>query len=151
MPAPTLSPPRSRLASTGAVDERGRTETGQHLDQQHFAAIGLDDFVADHLVAGIVAALHQDARLDLRDQFDGGVFLEDSDEIDRLQRRQHFRARARVLHWTSLALQPLHRRVTVQPDNQAIASPPPRGHDLDLAGTRHIEQTPGTTTPYPLL
>src|ERR1700738_2401456 len=48
-------------AAARAVDERGRTETGQDFDQQHFAAIGLDDLVADDLVAGIVAALHQHA------------------------------------------------------------------------------------------
>src|SRR5882757_6957990 len=144
---PTLSPPRSRLASAGALDERGRTETGQDLDQHHLATIALDDLVADDLIAGVVPTLHQHARLYLRNQFDRGVFVEDCDEIDRLQRRQHFRARALVLHRTSLTFQPLHRRVTVQADNQAVAGAPRRGQDLDVAGMQNIEAAIGESDP----
>src|SRR6202035_381161 len=116
---PTLSPSRSRLGSARAIDQRGRAETRQYIDQQHFAAIGLDDLMADDLLAGIIPALHQHARLDLPDQPDRGVFFKNRDEIDRLQRRQYLRARALVLHRTPLALQPLHRCIAVEADNQA--------------------------------
>src|ERR1700682_3387080 len=85
----------SCLPLARAVDERRRAEAGQDLDQQYSAAMGLDDLVANDLGAAIVPALDQYARLDLGDQLDRRVFLEDDDEIDRLQRRQYFGAGAR--------------------------------------------------------
>ena len=108
--AAALTPclPRARSTSD-VVLWPGRISTSTHL-----AASGLDDLVADDLLAGIVAALDQHARLHLRDQVDRRVLLEDRDEIDRLQRRQHFGARALVLHRAPLALQPLHRGIAVQ-------------------------------------
>src|SRR5260370_27153888 len=87
----TPLPPRSRLASARAIDQRRRAEARQHVDQQHFAAIGFDDLMADDLIAGIVAALHQHARLDLRDQFYLRVFFTDPHGIHRFPRARPFR------------------------------------------------------------
>src|SRR5690348_14155087 len=70
----------------------------EDIDQQHLAAVGLDDLVADHLLAGVVSALDQHARLDLGDQLDRRVLFKDHDEIDRLQ-RSSTSARARS-SWT---------------------------------------------------
>src|SRR6478735_7853662 len=95
---------QSRITLTRAPDERRRAVAFENIDQQHLAATGLDDVVADDLLAGIVAALDQYARLHLRDQVNRRVLLEDCDQVDRLERRQHFRSRALVLHWTALAL-----------------------------------------------
>src|SRR6267142_7169167 len=76
--------PRSCLALPGTLDQGGRAETGEDIDQHHLSAVGLDDFMADDLLAGIVAALHQHTRPDLCDQLDRRVLLEEDDEIDRL-------------------------------------------------------------------
>src|SRR5260370_16596469 len=97
----------SCLPLARAVDERRRTEAGQYLDQQYFAAMGLDDLVANDLGAAIVPALDQCARLDLGDQLDRRVFLEDNDEIDRFHRRPYFPPGPPVLHPTPLPLHPL--------------------------------------------
>src|ERR1700682_1308405 len=48
--------------------------------------MGVDDLVANDLGAGIVAALHQYIRLDLRDQIDRRILFEDGDGIDRFRR-----------------------------------------------------------------
>ena len=106
--------------------------------------------MADHLVAGVVSALHQYAGLDLRDQFDRRILTEDGDEIDRLQRRQHFGARALVLNRAPLALQPLHRRIAVQSDHQPVAGATRRGQYLDVTGMQNIETAVGETDPQTL-
>jgi len=107
--------------------------------------------VAYHLVAGIVPALHQYARLDRGDQPDRRVLLEDHDEIDRLQRRQHFGAGALVLNRARLALQPLHRGVAVEAHDQPVAGAARRGQHLDVAGVQDIETAVGETDPQPPL
>src|SRR5260370_4620514 len=105
----TPLPPRSRLASARAIDQRRRAEARQHVDQQHFAAIGFDDLMADDLIAGIVAALHQHARLDLRDQFYWRGFFKDHDKLYRFQPRQHFPPPPFVPNRPPLAPPPLRR------------------------------------------
>src|SRR5450631_1787722 len=130
-----------------AVDERRRTEAGQDLDQQYFAAMGLDDLVADDLGAAIVPALDQYARLDLGDQPDRRVFLEDDDEIDRFQCRQYFGAGTLVLHRTPVALQPLRRSIAVQADDQPVAGATRRGQYLDVTGMQNIETPVGESNP----
>src|SRR5258708_27587689 len=134
-----------------ATDERCGAEAVEDIDQHDLATVSVDDLVADDLVAGIVAALHQHARPDLRDQLDRRVFLEDDDEIDRLQRRQHFGARALVLNRTPLALQPFHRRIAVQSDHQPVTGATRPGQYLDLAGMPDIETAVGETDPQALL
>src|SRR6266568_826252 len=124
-------PRYSCLTPAGAIDQRGGAMALQYIDQQNLAATGLDDLVADDLLAGIVAALDQHARFHPRDQLDRGVLFENRDQIDRLQRCQHFGAGALVLHRTPLALQPLHRGVAVQPDDQAITGTARRRQHLD--------------------
>ena len=73
------------------------------------------------------------------------------DEIDRLQRRQHFGARALVLHRTALALQPLHRGIAVQADDQPVAGAARRGQHLDVAGMQDVETAIGEADPQALL
>src|SRR5262249_17905672 len=116
-------PPRRRSfpALAGALHQRGRAVAFEDVDQQHLAAVRLDGFVADDLLAGVVAALDQHARPDLLDQADRRVFLKDHDEVDRFQRRQHFGPRALFLHRAPLAFQPAYRSVAVQPDHQPVA------------------------------
>src|SRR6202048_1791733 len=141
----------SCLPLARAVDERRRTEAGQDLDQQYFATVGLDDLVANDLGTAIVRALYQCARLDLRDQLDRRVFLEDHDEIDRFQRRQYFGAGTLVLNRTPVALQPLHRSIAVQADDQPVAGATRRGQYLDVTGMQNIETPVGEANPQTLL
>ena len=105
--------------------------------------MSFDDFVSDDLVTAVVAALHQHAGLDLRDQLDWRVFLEDHDKIDRLKRRQHLGARALVLNRAPVALQPPHRCVAVQTDDQPIAGAARGGQHLDMAGMQNVETAVG--------
>src|SRR5258707_2475598 len=103
---------RSRMTLTRAPDERCGAEAFEDIDQHDLATVSGDDFVADDLVAGIVAALHQHARPDLRDQLDRRVFLENDDEIHRLQPRQHFGTLTLALNRTAPALWPVYGRIT---------------------------------------
>src|SRR5579859_982534 len=151
MRPPAPLPRRSRLAAPRAIDQRGRAETRQHLDQQYFAAMGFDDVAAYNLLAGIVAAFHQYARLDRGDQFDRGILFEDHHQIDSLQRRQHFGARALILHRTAITLQPPYRCVAVETDDQPIAGAPRRGQDLDVAGMQDVETTIGEADPQSVM
>src|SRR5437016_11676629 len=67
--AKLLLPPRRRscLPLAGALHQRGRAVAFEDVDQQHLAAVFLDDFVTDDLLAGVVATLDQHARPDLCD------------------------------------------------------------------------------------
>src|SRR3954469_16207479 len=73
------SPPRaSSLAlSARAMNQRRRAEAPEDVDQHDRSARGFDDLMADHLLAGVVAALHQRARLDAGDEVDRRILLED--------------------------------------------------------------------------
>src|SRR5258708_16642273 len=131
------------MSLTRAPDKGCGTEAFEDIDQHNLAAVSGYNLVADYLLTGVVPALHQHARPDLRDQFDRRVFLKDDNEIDRLQRRQHFRPRALVLNRAPLALQPLCRGVAVQADDQAIAGAARPGQNLDVAGMQNIEAAVG--------
>src|SRR5258705_11968042 len=102
------------MTLTRAPDERCGTEAFEDIDQHDLAAVSGNDLMANYLLTGVVPALHQHARLDLRDQFYWRVFLKDDNEIDCLQRRQHLRPCAPVLNRAPLAPQPPCRRVAVQ-------------------------------------
>jgi hypothetical protein len=99
--------------------------------------------VADHLLAGVIAALDQHARRDAGDQVDRRVLLEDHDEIDGFERGQHFGTCLLVLDRTIRALQPPHRGVAVEADDQAIAGGARRGQHLDVAGMQDVEAAIG--------
>ena len=116
------------------MHQRRRAETLEDVDQHNHPARGLDDLMADHLLAGVVAALDQRARLDAGDQVDRRVLLEDDDEVDGFERREHFRTRPFVLNRAIGALQPPHRGVAVEPHDQAVAGGTRRGQHLDVAG-----------------
>src|SRR4051812_48395256 len=99
------------------------------------------------LIAGVVATLHQYARPDPGDQIEWRVLFKDDDKIDRLQRRQHFGPRALVLHRTILTLEPLHRSVAVEADDQPIAGAARRGQNLDVTGMQDVETAVGEADP----
>src|SRR3954465_13839471 len=115
-PCPNVRRSPSSFVPSGGIDQRGRAEPFQNIDQNPPAAGFFDDLMADHLLPRIVAALHENARPDLLDQLDGCILGENSDCIDRLQRGQYLGARALVLDRTALAFQSLHRGIAVQSD-----------------------------------
>lgn len=132
------------------MNQRGRAETLQDIDQHDHPAGGFDDLVADHLLAGVVAALHQNARRDARDQVDRRVLLEDHDEVDGFECGQHFGTRALVLDRAIRALQPPHRGVAVEADDQPVAGGARRGQNLDVAGMQDVEAAIGEADAQPL-
>src|ERR1700733_1280100 len=141
----------SRMALTGTPYKRCRAETFENIDHQNLAAVSGNDLVADHLLTGIVPALYQHAWLDPRDQLDRRVFFKSNDQVDRLQRRQHFRARALVLYRTAVALEALHGCIAVQPDDQPVAGAARRGQHLDVTRMQNIKTAIGESDPQALL
>src|SRR4051794_33305385 len=141
MPAPILSTARSRLASARSIDQRTRTEAGQNIDQQNLPAIRFDDFMTDDLLARVIAAFYQYARLDFCNELYRSVLLEDHDKVDGFQRSQHFRTSNVVLNRTPIALQSLHRCVAIQADNEAVAGGARRGQDLHVTRMEDVETT----------
>ncbi|CUU16974.1 hypothetical protein CDS [Bradyrhizobium sp.] len=125
------------------MDQRGRAEALEDVDQHDDSAGGLDDLMADHLLAGVVATLHQRARLDPGDQIDRRILLEEDDEVDGFERREHFRTRTFVLNRAIGALQPPHRGIAVEADDQAIAGSARRGQHLDVAGMQDVKAAIG--------
>ncbi len=118
---------------------------GKQVDQQHFAAIGLDDVVSDHLFARVIGALDQHVRPDPLDQIPRRVFLEHHDEIDSFQRSQHFGARLHLLHRTIRALEPRDRSIAVEPEHQPVARSARLRHQLDMPGMQDVETSVGET------
>src|SRR3981189_816278 len=72
---------RSRMTLTRAPDERCGAEAFEDIDQHDLATVSGNDLVADHLLAGVIAALDQHTWLDLHNQIEGCVFFKDEDEI----------------------------------------------------------------------
>src|SRR3954468_4292544 len=152
--APGRSSPRraSSLAlSPRAMNQRRRAETLENVDQHHRPARGLDDLMADDLLAGVIAPLDQRTRLDAGDQVDRRIFIENNDEIDGFERRQHFRTRSLVLNGAIGALQPPYRSVAVQPHDQAVAGGARRCQHLDVAGMQDVEAAIGEADALALL
>src|SRR3982750_3835958 len=85
--SPLAPPPR-------AMNQRRRAETLENVDQHHRPARGLDDLMADDLLAGVIAPLDQRTRLDAGDQVERRILIENNDEMDGFERRQHFRTRS---------------------------------------------------------
>src|SRR4051794_11929468 len=144
-------PRRSRLCLARALHQRAGAEALEDFDKQDFAAAGFHHLMANDLIATIVAALDEHGRLDPLDQIDRGVLLEYRDQIDCLQRGQHLRACALVLHRTSLALDAIHRRIAVKPDDQPVTRRPSRGQHLDMAGMQDVETAIGKADAQALL
>ena len=116
---------------------------GHDIDQDHFAARRLDDGVADHVFAFVVATLDQHRRLHARDQFFRSILVEHDHEIDGFERGQHLGARLHRLHWAALAFQPGDRGVAVQAHHQAVAGRARAGQQFDVAGMQQIEAAVG--------
>src|SRR5262249_7763901 len=141
-PATTVSDCRrspSCLVSLRAIDQQSGGKALEDLDQHHRAAAGFDNLVADHLLVGIVPALHQYARLDLGDQPDRRVLRKDGDEIDGFQRCQYFGARALVLNGPAITFQPPHGCIAVQAYDQPVAGAACGRQHLDMAWMQDVE------------
>src|SRR6185437_14648454 len=80
---------------------------------------------------------------------------EDGHEIDGLERREYLGAGLLMLHGPSLALQPLHRGVTVEADDQPVAGAARGRQHLDMTGMQDVETAIGEAyaqaLPAPLL
>lgn len=115
----------------------------QNVDKHNLAAVGGDDLMADNLLAGVVPALHKNARLDLRDQFQRRVLFEDHDQVDRLERGQNFGPRALILHRPLGTLQTPHRRIAVETDDQAVARGARLCHHAHMTRMQNVEAAVG--------
>src|SRR5436190_7910928 len=104
-----------------SADDLGRAETGHEIDKDHFAAVALDELVSHHLLAAVVATFGQDLGTHAPDQLERRILIENDDEIDRLERRQHFGPRVHLLKWPALAFQTSHRGVAVETDDESVA------------------------------
>ena len=135
----------------GHGDQRCRTEARQNVDQNDFAAGSLDDLVADDLLEGIVAAFDQHARPDPLDQVDRRVLLEDHDEIDRLKRRQHFRARLLILTGRPSPFSRITEASLLRPTISRSQARALRRQHLDVTGMQDIETAIGETNAQALL
>ena len=131
------------LGSARALHHGAGRVAGHEIDQDHFAAQRLDDGVADHVLALVVAALDQHRRLDARDQFFRRVLVEHDDEIDRLERGQHLGARLHRLHRAARAFKPGDRGIAVQAHHQPVAGRARAGQQFDVAGMQKIEAAIG--------
>src|SRR5438045_2786842 len=77
-----------RRGAARALHDAGGGMAGHQVDQDHLAAVGLDEFVAHHGLLAVVATLDEDAGPQPPDQVERRVVLEDRDEVDRFERRQ---------------------------------------------------------------
>jgi hypothetical protein len=119
----------------------------QDIDEHNFPAVCRDDFMADHLLAGIIAPFHQHAWLDPRDKFQRRILFEDHDEIDRFQRGKHLSTRALILHRPLGSFEPPHRCIAVKTDNQTIACGSRLGHNPDVTRVQDIKASIGEAHP----
>ena len=144
----------SRTATAGRrrhpPDRAGRAVARLQFDQQHRPAPALHQVGADHLVDAVVGALHQHVGPQRLDQLERRVLVEQHHQIHRCQRRHHRRPRRLVLQRPCRSLQPLHRGVGVQGDDQPVAACPCLGQQPDMAGVDQVEAAIGEADPQSL-
>jgi len=108
------------------------------------ASAGCFHFLAAHdLVAGPIAAFHQDIRQQARDQFARSWSIEDHDGIHGFQGGENFSALALRQDGAALAFQLTHTRVAVQPNDQHISQGSRQFQAADMARMEQVKAAVG--------
>src|SRR5213593_815045 len=135
---PSLRPSRARLSHN-----RGGADSGYEIDEDDLAAGRLDHFAPDDFVAPVVRALEQNLWPHVSQKLERGVLIENDDQIDSLQGRQHLGPRMDILHGATAPLQAPHRGIAVEADNEAVASRMRLRQQLDVPGVQYVETAVG--------
>jgi hypothetical protein len=104
---------------------------------------GFHFLAADDLISRQVAALHQNIRKELRDNFAGIEVLKNDHAIDAFQGRENLSAFAFGQHRAASAFELTHTRVAVQADDECIAQRAGLLKAADVAGMQKIEAAIG--------
>ncbi len=112
-------------------------------NRNNATASGFHFLAANDLVAGPIAALHQDIREQAGNHFAGSQIIEDDDGVHRLQSTENFRALAFRDNGTSFAFYLAHARVTVQPNDEDVSQCACHLQAADMAGMKQIKATVG--------
>src|SRR5215831_15247160 len=104
----------------------------------------------DDLIDPVVGAFHQDIRPDARDKLDRGIVGKQDDGVHKGEPRQYDRARPLPLYRPCGALEPLHRGVAVEADDQPVATGARLAQELDMPRMEEIEAAVGEAYRQPV-
>src|SRR5688500_4097368 len=138
MPAPRDSL-GVRSAVTEALDGRSRGIPRRERNDHDLTAAGSNHVGADDGVRRIVPAFDDDIRAERLHQLEGRVLIEHRHGVDALEGREDVGTLALAADRPISALEPLHGRITIHPDDEAVTAKPRTDQDIDMARMEQIE------------
>lgn len=79
---------------------------------------------ADDGFGRVIAALHNNVRLEVVDQVEWSIFGENDNEVDALQRAEHVGALGVAAHWAGRTFETANGVVAVDSDNEGVGGLP---------------------------
>src|SRR5258706_16117740 len=102
------------------------------------------------LIDPVVGALHEYVWPDAGNEFDRSVVGKQHDGVHEGEPRQHDRACGLRLYRPCGALEPLHRGVAIEADDQPVAARARLAQELDMPGMDEIEAAVGKAYRQPI-
>src|SRR4051794_6371146 len=138
----------TRTGSAGGGATKGPDDVGGGLarrerNDDHVASPAAHVGGADDRPLMIIAALHEHVGTQQANELEGGILLEQHDAVHHLESAKHISALDLSPHGTLGALEPAHRRVAVQANDQLVASTARTEEHVDMAGMEQIEHAVG--------
>lgn len=119
------------------LDEIGGGEAGLEGEGEDLAAGGLDFFAAGDEV-GPVGALDEEIGEDGGDEFAGGVFVEEGDGIDGIEREGDAGAGLFITDGAGGAFEALDARIGVEGEDENVAESASGLEEADVAGVEDV-------------
>ena len=121
----------------------GSRVTGSERHDNDASTPTFDFCCADYSVFRIIAAFHDDIRLEMPDQIERGVLRENYYEVDAFQRGKHVCSLRVGAYGTRRSLEATHGVVAVDADYQSIRGGPRREKHIDVSRVQQVEHAVG--------
>jgi hypothetical protein len=116
-------------------------------DDDNAAAPALHFVRSDNRRFGVIAALHNHVRLQSFDQLERSILGKDNNEIDAFHGREHEGTFRGAANRPARPLEPSHRVIAVDADDQRISGPARGAEEIDVSRVEQIEDTVGERDP----
>src|SRR5262249_43317873 len=144
-PAPLAWKGRSLSPPLRFADQSAGAVSGHARDDNHLAAIRLDNLLADHVLAAVVAAFYHHHRPHPADPAKRGVLVEEDHEVHGLERGRPVGPGFFALNRPAVAFETRRRGIAVEPYDEAVAGGARFGQHPDMTGMQQIEAAVGET------
>jgi hypothetical protein len=124
---------------------RGLTGCQRHYDDAPSPAFYFGG--TDYRAFRVIAALHDDVWFQSLYELEWRIFRENNDEVDAFHGGEHERTLRLAAYRPARALEPSHRLIAVDANDQRIGSSASSNQEIDVAGMKQIEDSVGERNP----